>query len=244
VKIGVISLFPEMVSLIAQYGVVGRAKDRDLLSIMTYNPRDYTTDKYQKVDDKPYGGGPGMIMKYHPLKAAIDSAKKDFDNKCPILLMSPQGERFNQKIAREFASLPEIIIVSGRYEGIDQRIIDSEVSREISLGDYVVSGGEIPAMMIVDAVTRLLPDVLGDDDSSTDESFENDLLEYPQYTRPEMVDGYSVPKVLLSGDHKAIKKWRTQQSLTRTSEKRPDMLNKSNKDQEKIINKNKQRYKD
>jgi tRNA (guanine37-N1)-methyltransferase len=158
--------------------------------------------------------------------------------------MSPQGERFNQKIAREFASLPEIIIVSGRYEGIDQRIIDSEVSREISLGDYVVSGGEIPAMMIVDAVTRLLPDVLGDDDSSTDESFENDLLEYPQYTRPEMVDGYSVPKVLLSGDHKAIKKWRTQQSLTRTSEKRPDMLNKSNKDQEKIINKNKQRYKD
>ena len=243
-KIGVISLFPKMVSLIAQYGVVGRAAERNLLSLTTYNPRDYTTDKYQKVDDKPYGGGSGMIMKYRPLKAAIDSAKETFNKNCPVILMSPQGECFNQKIAREFAELPELLIVSGRYEGIDQRIIDSEISKEISLGDYIVSGGEIPAMMTIDAIIRLLPDVLGDDHSSIDESFENNLLEYPQYTRPEEVDGYFVPKVLLSGDHEAIKEWRIQQSLIRTYEKRPDLLDKLNKDQEKIINKNKQRNKD
>ena len=168
-KIGVISLFPKMVSLIAQYGVVGRAAERNLLSLTTYNPRDYTTDKYQKVDDKPYGGGSGMIMKYRPLKAAIDSAKESFNKNCPVILMSPQGECFNQKIAREFAELPELLIVSGRYEGIDQRIIDSEISKEISLGDYIVSGGEIPAMMTLDAIIRLLPDVSGDDHSSIDE---------------------------------------------------------------------------
>ena len=226
-----------MVSLIAQYGVVGRAKDRNLLSIMTYNPRDYTTDKYQKVDDKPYGGGPGMIMKYHPLKAAIDSAKKDFDNKCPILLMSPQGERFNQKIAREFASLPEIIIVSGRYEGIDHRVLEKYVDEEISIGDFVLSGGEYAAICLIDAISRHIPGVLGNKDSYLKDTFSNGLLKGNVYTKPEIFENMKVPKVLLSGNHKEIEKWRLENSLLQTFLKRPDLLanKKLSKKQKKLL---------
>jgi len=236
-NIGVVTLFPEMVCLVAKYGITGRASKKGIASITTFNPRDFTEDSYQKVDDKPYGGGPGMVMTYKPLKYAINSAKKNFSYDAPVVLLSPQGKRFDQKIAKRFSLLPELILVSGRYEGIDQRLIDQHINEEISLGDFVLSGGEVAAMSIIDAIIRLLPGSLGDDSSSLEESFEGNLLEYPQYTRPEEIDGLKCPDVLLSGDHKAIKAWREEQSLLRTYEKRPDLLGEMTEDQEIIINK-------
>ena len=233
-----------MIRLIVQYGVVGRAADEKLLSLSTYNPRDFTSDVYHKVDDKCYGGGPGMVMKFKPLKLAINAAKKTLSNDCPVILMSPQGKPFDQKIARRFSKLPALIFVTGRYEGIDERLIENHIDEEISLGDFILSGGEIAAMAAIDAIARLLPGTLGDDKSSLEESFENNLLEYPQYTRPEAIEGHSVPEVLLSGNHEAIKLWRIEQSLIRTYEKRPDLINELTEQQKKIINKYKQLIKD
>lgn len=235
-----VSLLPDMIRLITQYGVIGRASDEKLLSLSSYNPRDFTSDSYHKVDDKSYGGGPGMVMKFEPLKLAINAAKKTLSDDCPVILMSPQGKPFNQKIARRFSKLPALILVAGRYEGVDERLVKNHIDEEISLGDFILSGGEIATMAVIDSVVRLLPGTLGDDESSLDESFENNLLEYPHYTRPEEVDGHSVPEVLLSGNHEAIKLWRAEQSLIRTYEKRPELLDELTERQKKIINKYKQ----
>ena len=236
--IGVVSLFPEMVTTIADYGVVGRAQQRDVVSLDIENPRDYTDDAHRTVDDRPYGGGPGMVMKYEPAAAAIAAAKEKLPAGSPVVCMSPQGAVFDQATAQRFAGLSGIIFLAGRYEGIDERLIESEVDEELSLGDFVLSGGEIAAMAVIDAVTRLLPGVLGDETSATQDSFVEGLLDHPHYTRPEELDGRRVPEVLLSGDHARIAKWRYQQALGRSFQRRPDLVEKLdlNDEQQKLLN--------
>ena len=225
-QIGVISLFPEMVSTIAEYGVVGRAQRRDLMSLQLENPRDFADDAHHTVDDRPYGGGPGMVMKYEPLAAAVQAACEKLPQGSPVVYLSPQGKVFDQAIARRFAELPGMVLLAGRYEGIDERFIDSQVDEEISLGDFVLSGGEIAAMAVIDAVVRLLPGVLGDDESAAQDSFMDGLLDYPHYTRPEKVVDSVVPEVLLSGDHARIARWRRKQALGRSFLRRPDLIEK------------------
>ena len=225
-RIGVISLFPEMVSTIAEYGVVGRAQRRELIALLVENPRDFTDDAHRTVDDRPYGGGPGMVMKYEPLAAAVQAAREKLPQGCPVIYLSPQGKVFDQAIARRFAKLPGMVLLAGRYEGIDERFIDSQVDEEISLGDFVLSGGEIAAMAVIDAVVRLLPGVLGDDESAAQDSFMDGLLDYPHYTRPEKVVDGVVPEVLLSGDHARIARWRRKQALGRSFLRRPDLIEK------------------
>ncbi len=225
-QIGVISLFPEMVSTIAEYGVVGRAQRRELIALLIENPRDFTDDTHRTVDDRPYGGGPGMVMKYEPLAAAVQAAREKLPQGCPVIYLSPQGKVFDQAIARRFAKLPGMVLLAGRYEGIDERFIDSQVDEEISLGDFVLSGGEIAAMAVIDAVVRLLPGVLGDDESAAQDSFMDGLLDYPHYTRPEKVVDGVVPEVLLSGDHARIARWRRKQALGRSFLRRPDLIEK------------------
>ena len=225
-QISVVSLFPEMVATIAEYGVVGRAQSRDLVSLDFENPRDHTDDAHRTVDDRPYGGGPGMVMKFEPVARALQAAKSKLPEGSPVICLSPQGQVFDQAIARRYTALPGMVLLAGRYEGIDERIIESEVDEELSLGDFVLSGGEIAAMAVIDAVVRLLPGVLGDDESAEQDSFMNGLLDCPHYTRPEEIDGRSVPQVLLSGDHAKISRWRQRQALGRSFLKRPDLLEK------------------
>ncbi len=222
--IGVVSLFPEMIATIADYGVVGRALGRGLVSLATENPRDYTDDVHRTVDDRPYGGGPGMVMKYEPVAAALQASRNTAPDSTPVVCLSPQGRVFDQAVAERFAGLPGLILLAGRYEGIDERLIESQVDEEVSLGDFVLSGGEIAAMAVIDAVVRLLPGVLGDDESAAQDSFVAGLLDCPHYTRPELVDGRPVPEVLLSGDHAAIARWRHKQALGRSYLRRPDLL--------------------
>jgi tRNA (guanine37-N1)-methyltransferase len=222
----VITLFPEMVSVVAEYGVVGRAVGRNILSIGCQDPRSYTDDAHRTVDDRPYGGGPGMVMKYEPVAAAIDAATASVPDGSPVVCLTPQGARFDQACATRLARLPGLVLLAGRYEGIDERLIESKVDEELSLGDFVLSGGEIPAMAVIDAVARLLPGVLGDDQSAKQDSFMDGLLDYPHYTRPEDIDGQQVPEVLLSGDHARIAAWRLKQALGRTYQRRPDLLEK------------------
>ncbi|MCH9693915.1 MAG: tRNA (guanosine(37)-N1)-methyltransferase TrmD [Gammaproteobacteria bacterium] len=222
----VVSLFPEMVQTIAEFGVVGRARRRELVSLEIENPRDHTDDAHNTVDDRPYGGGPGMVMKVAPLAASIDALKSRLPTGSPVIYLSPQGKVFDQDVANRLAGLPGMILVAGRYEGVDERLIESHVDEELSLGDFVLSGGEIAAMAVIDAVVRLLPGVLGDDESATQDSFMEGLLDCPHYTRPEEIEGVAVPEVLLSGDHKAIARWRYQQALGRSFERRPDLLEK------------------
>ena len=224
--IGVVSLFPEMVATIVEYGVVGRALERDLVSLVVENPRDHTDDVHRTVDDRPYGGGPGMVMKFEPLARALRDVKARLPEGSPVVYLSPQGGVFDQATAERFAALPGIILLAGRYEGIDERLIESEVDEELSLGDFVLSGGEIAAMAVIDAVMRLLPGVLGDDESAEQDSFAEGLLDCPHYTRPEVVEGRAVPDVLLSGDHAKIARWRHKQALGRSHLRRPDMLEK------------------
>jgi len=224
--IGVVSLFPEMVATIAEYGVVGRALERDLVSLVVGNPRDHTDDVHRTVDDRPYGGGPGMVMKFEPLARALRDVKARLPEGSPVVYLSPQGGVFDQATAERFAALPGIILLAGRYEGIDERLIESEVDEELSLGDFVLSGGEIAAMAVIDAVIRLLPGVLGDDESAEQDSFAEGLLDCPHYTRPEVVEGRAVPDVLLSGDHAKIARWRHKQALGRSHLRRPDLLEK------------------
>ncbi len=231
-RIGVISLFPEMVSTIAEYGVVGRAQQRELISLLLENPRDYTDDAHRTVDDRPYGGGPGMVMKYEPLAAAVQAAREKLPEGCPVIYMSPQGKVFDQTMARRLAELPGMVLLAGRYEGIDERFIESQVDEEISLGDFVLSGGEVAAMAVIDAVVRLRPGVLGDDESAAQDSFMEGLLDYPHYTRPEKVEDSVVPEVLLSGDHARIDKWRHKQALGRSFLRRPELLEKLKLDDE------------
>lgn len=222
--IGVVSLFPEMFKAVTDYGISRRAVENGLLTLEVWNPREFTEDKHRTVDDKPYGGGPGMLMKAQPLKDAINAAKSKAQAQCPVIYLSPQGKPLEQADLASLAMLPEVILVAGRYEGIDERLIESVIDMEVSIGDFVASGGELPAMLLIDGVTRLLPGAVGDADSVEQDSFSNGLLDYPQYTRPETEDGLTVPEVLMSGDHGQIARWRKMQSLGRTYIKRPDLI--------------------
>jgi tRNA (guanine37-N1)-methyltransferase len=221
---GVVTLFPEMFEAIKAYGVSGRAVRNGLIDIACWNPRDFTLDKHRTVDDRPYGGGPGMLMKVQPLREAIHAAKAVAGEDVKVIYLSPQGRRLDHKGVQELASCKKLILVAGRYEGIDERLIESEIDEEWSLGDFVLSGGELPAMTMIDAVSRLVPGVLGHQNSATEDSFCDGLLDCPHYTRPEQFDEMQVPEVLLGGNHEAIRRWRLKQQLGRTWERRPDML--------------------
>lgn len=223
-QFSVVSLFPEMFDAVAKFGVVGRAIDNGLVSLQCINPREFTTDARRTVDDRPYGGGPGMVMKYEPMAAAIEQARNTMPAQSLVICMSPQGAPFNQAAAQRLGGLPGVILLAGRYEGIDERLIEAHVDEEISLGDYVLSGGEIAAMAVIDATIRLLPGVLGDDESALQDSFSAGLLDFPHYTRPEIVDGRQVPEVLLSGDHARIDRWRVKQAIGRSFRRRPDLI--------------------
>lgn len=234
--IGVISLFPEMFDAITEYGVTGRAIRNGLIEFHKWNPRDFTHDRHRTVDDRPYGGGPGMLMMVQPLRDAIHAARvaaeKDGisgEGKAKVIYLSPQGRKLDQAGVRELAQHNKLIFIAGRYEGIDERLIESEIDEEWSVGDYVLSGGELPAMNVIDAVARFVPGVLGHNQSAEQDSFSNGLLDCPHYTRPEVLDdgteqGKSVPKVLLSGNHEHIKQWREFKSLERTWTRRPELL--------------------
>ncbi|HEX5513661.1 MAG TPA: tRNA (guanosine(37)-N1)-methyltransferase TrmD [Gammaproteobacteria bacterium] len=222
-RLDVVTLFPALVAAVAEHGIPARARQRGLLELVSWNPRDFATDRHRTVDDRPYGGGPGMVMKVEPLRAAIQAAKAA-GPAAPVLYMSPQGRTLDQAAMRRFAEQPRLIVVCGRYEGIDERLIETEIDEEWSLGDYVLSGGELAAMVIVDAVARLLPGALGHEDSAAQDSFSDGLLDCPHFTRPEEINGRRVPEVLLSGDHAAIERWRRKQALGRTWLKRPDLL--------------------
>ena len=220
-RIDVISLFPEMIREQSAYGIQGRAVESGLLTLQTWNPRDSSENRHRCVDDRPYGGGPGMVMQVQPLRAAIQRARRDAAE-APVIYLSPQGDRFDQDKARQLAGLERIILVAGRYEGIDERLIRLEVDEELSVGDYVLSGGELPALVVMDAVTRLLPGALGDADSAQEDSFMDGLLDYPHYTRPEEIDGLRVPEVVTGGHHENIRRWRHKQALGRTWQRRPE----------------------
>ena len=221
---GVISLFPEMFKAVTESGVTSRAVKRGLIEIEVWNPRDFTHDKYQSVDDKPYGGGPGMLMKVQPLRDAISAARARAPEGTKVVYLSPQGERLSHSLVTRFHDWGSLILIAGRYEGIDERILQKEVDLEVSIGDYVLSGGEIPAMCVIDAAARMVPGVLGDIRNAQEDSFADGLLHFPQYTRPEEIDGERVPEVLMSGNHEKIRRWRLQQALARTYERRPDLL--------------------
>lgn len=236
-RIEVVSIFPEFVGAVTEYGVVGRAVQRDILSVQYRNPRDYTEDVHRTVDDRPYGGGPGMVMKYEPVAAAIKAAKAAMKGDGPVICLSPQGRPFDQAEAQRLAELPGMVLLAGRYEGIDERLMESQVDEELSLGDFVLSGGEIAAMAVIDAVARLLPGVLGDEESAIQDSFVEGLLDHPHYTRPEEVRGQRVPNVLLSGDHARIARWRYKQALGRSFLRRPDLVRKLglNEEQQQLL---------
>lgn len=231
-RVDVVTLFPELVRGVAECGVTGRAIDAGLLELVTWNPRDFTRDRHRTVDDRPYGGGPGMVMKFDPLRDAIRAARAAAPEGTRVAYLTPQGRRLDQAAVGELARRPGLVLVAGRYEGVDERVIEAEVDEEWSLGDYVMSGGELAAMVIVDCVTRLLPGALGDAASAEQDSYVDGLLDYPHYTRPEQVDGRQVPEVLLSGDHAAIARWRRKQALGRTWQRRPDLLRQVELDSE------------
>lgn len=222
--IGVITLFPDMFKAITEQGVSGRAVKNGLIQVQCWNPRDFTHDKHRTVDDRPYGGGPGMLMMVQPLRDAIMAAKAAAGGDAKVIYLSPQGRRLDQPGVEELSNNEKLILICGRYEGIDERIIQSLVDEEWSIGDYVLSGGELPAMTLIDAVSRLVPGVLGKMASAEQDSFSEGLLDCPHYTRPECLDGESVPSVLLSGNHENIKRWRAEQSLIRTFIRRPDLI--------------------
>ena len=221
----VVTLFPEMFAALTQSGVTRRAFEQNKCGLSLWNPRDFTTDNHRTVDDRPYGGGPGMVMQAEPLAKAIAAAKAAAGGAAvPVLMMSPQGERFSQAWAARLAASQGFVVVCGRYEGIDERFMQQEIDVELSLGDFVLSGGELAAMAVVDAVARLLPGVLGDAESAVADSFSNGLLDHPHYTKPLAWQGQAVPEVLLGGNHKAIAEWRLKQALKATWLKRPDLL--------------------
>ncbi len=223
-RIEVVTLFPELVRGALAAGVLGRAVQRGLLEVGTEDPRAHTQDVHRTVDDRPYGGGPGMVMKPGPLAAAIAAAAGRVPPGTLRVALSAQGEVLTQARLAELARRPALVLVAGRYEGIDERVLEGSIDLELSIGDYVLSGGELAALVLIDGVARLLPGALGDERSSVEESFAEGLLEGPQYTRPEVFDGLAVPPVLLSGDHAAIRRWRLKQALGRTAERRPDLL--------------------
>lgn len=237
-RIGIVSLFPEMFRAVSDFGITGRAVSNGLIELDFFNPRDYTTDRHRTVDDKPYGGGPGMLMKVSPVRKAIREAKKSTGT-ARVIYLTPQGMPLNQETLGSLSTDSAMILLSGRYEGIDERLIEQEVDMELSIGDYVLSGGELAAMVLIDGLARLLPGVVGDDESVIRDSFYDGLLDYPQYTRPEKLESEDegseqsrVPAVLLSGDHAAIARWRVKQALGRTWERRPDLLARQELDDE------------
>lgn len=222
---GVISLFPSMFQAFTDQGVTGRAVKSGRVSVDCFNPRDHAQDKHRTVDDRPYGGGPGMLMMVQPLTDAIREAKAAAPEHTKVIYLSPQGQPLNQQGVRTLAQQQGLILIAGRYEGIDERVISREVDAEVSIGDYVLSGGELPAMVLMDAVSRCIPGVLGHEQSAVQDSFTQGLLDCPHYTRPEILDGQQVPEVLLSGNHQKIRQWRQQQALGRTWQRRPELLN-------------------
>jgi len=232
VQIDILTLFPQMFQGPFSTGIFQRAIDHKLVRVNIHNIRDYTPDKHHTVDDYAYGGGAGMVLKPEPIFEAVESIKSDIylkqGDELPIILLTPQGRLFSQQIALELSRYSHLILISGRYEGVDERVREHLVSDEISIGDYVISGGELAAMVVVDAVVRLLPGVLGSGTSTLDDSHSNGLLEYPQYTRPAVYRGWSVPEVLLSGNHAQIARWRREQAIIRTLERRPELLDKAN----------------
>ena len=236
-KIALISLFPEMFAALTDYGISGRAVNQGLVEVANFNPRDYTEDRHQTVDDRPYGGGPGMVMMIEPLRRAIAAARQWVGDSSLVVYLSPQGKVLDQPAVSGFAQRQSVILIAGRYEGIDERLIEAEVDEEWSIGDYVLSGGELPAMVLVDAMIRQLPGALGHTESAQQDSFADGLLDCPHYTRPEDYQGRVVPEVLLSGNHENIRRWRLQQSLVRTQQRRPDLLDRLelNKEQQAIL---------
>lgn len=222
-RVGVVTVFPEMLQALTGFGVTGRAARNGLLEVIPFNPRDFAAGAHRSVDDRPYGGGAGMVMMVEPLRGAIRAAREQLAG-AEVIYLSPQGRRVAQREVREFAARQSAILVAGRYEGVDERLLEAEVDAEWSIGDYVLSGGELPAMVIIDAAARLLPGTLGNAESAQDESFMDGLLDYPHYTRPEEIDGMRVPDVLLGGNHERIRRWRLQQALGRTWRRRPDLL--------------------
>lgn len=224
-RIEVLTTFPQIVEAVARESIIGRARERGLVEIGAVNLRDFTDDRHHSTDDEPYGGGPGMVMKCEPVFRAVETLiSRRSGGNARVILMTPQGRRFDHKLATELAQENYVVIICGRYEGVDERIREHLVTDEISIGDYVVSGGELPAMVVIEAVARLIPGVLGDDESAESESFAGGLLEYPQYTRPAEYRGWNVPEALLSGNHAQIAKWRRRQALERTLKRRPDLL--------------------
>lgn len=222
--IGIITLFPEMFKAITDFGVTGRAIKHNLLEVHCWNPRDFTHDKHKTVDDRPYGGGPGMLMMVQPLRDAIYAAKQAAGEGVKVIYLSPQGRKLDQSGVTQLAKYEKVILLCGRYEGVDERLIEAEVDEEWSVGDYVLTGGELPAMTLIDAVARFVPGVLGKQSSALEDSFADGLLDCPHYTRPEVLDGTAVPDVLMSGNHAKIREWRLQQSLERTWLRRPELL--------------------
>jgi len=223
-RIDVLTLFPEMFESPLNYSILKRAQEQGIVAVAVTNIRDFATDKYRKVDDKPYGGGPGMVMMPGPLFDCFEHVQRLAPHRGRVILLTPQGQRFDQAKARELAGEDRLILIAGRYEGFDERIRVGLDAEQISIGDYVLNGGELAAMVIIDAVVRLLPGALGDEDSAKDDSFSGGLLEYPQYTRPEVFRDMKVPDILLSGDHAKIAQWRREQALERTRQWRPDLL--------------------
>lgn len=221
-RISVLTLFPELIASVVRFGVLGRALERGLLEVVAINPRDYTEDPYRSVDDRPFGGGPGMVMRIEPLERALAAAR--VGGPARVVLLSPQGRRLTQGTLAQLARESHLILICARYEGVDERFVQAFVEDELSIGDYVLSGGEMPALVVIDGVARLLEGALGDERSAREDSFSEGLLDCPHYTRPAEYRGRRVPEVLLSGDHQAIRQWRRQQSLLRTWLRRPDLL--------------------
>jgi tRNA (guanine37-N1)-methyltransferase len=226
-KVDIVTIFPRMVEAGVSEGVLGRARERGLVDIAVHNLRDFTTDRHHVVDDVPFGGGPGMVMKPEPFFAALASIRESRGEPEGVVLLSPAGKRFSQEMARRFASTSHLVLLCGRYEGVDERVREALVTDEVSIGDYVLSGGEVPALVIVDCMARLVPGVVGDERSVEADSFSRGLLDYPHYTRPAEFEGRRVPEVLLSGHHGEIRRWRREAALDRTMERRPDLLDEA-----------------
>ncbi|MDR7538796.1 MAG: tRNA (guanosine(37)-N1)-methyltransferase TrmD [Armatimonadota bacterium] len=222
-RIDIVTIFPQAFTPL-QVGVVGRARERGLLQVYVHDLRDFTTDRHRQVDDVPYGGGPGMVMKVEPFYAAVEAIRRQSGETPRILLPSPQGRLLTQALLAELARAPQVVILCGRYEGVDERVVEGLGAEEVSIGDYVLSGGELPAMVIVEGLARLVPGVVGDQQSVAEESFSAGLLDFPHYTRPPEFRGMRVPQVLLSGHHEAIRRWRRKEQLRRTRSRRPDLL--------------------
>ena len=232
-RIDIVTIFPDLVSAVGEFGVARIARERSILKLHLWNPRDYCEDSYRRVDDRPYGGGPGMVMRAPPLAAAIREARQASGGR--VIGLSPQGSPLSQATVERLAGEPALVLLAGRYEGIDQRLLDSEVDEEVSIGDYVVAGGELPAMVLIEALVRHLPGVLGNEESAQEDSFGSGLLDWPHYTRPEEFEGHKVPKTLLGGNHEAIRLWRLKQALGQTWLRRPDLLKKRELSEEESL---------